>query len=91
MQVANTLFSLANHKLKLNLDLISYIYSPYTLERTPLTNELQCGLLYNLASKEFSLNFKNNLVILIEDQYMNIVYKLLDKREVWNQFNNLTH
>jgi len=48
-------------------------------------------LVYNIKSNEFSINFKNNLILLIEDQVVNIIYKLLDKREVWTQFKNLTH
>ena len=47
-------------------------------------------MLYHLETKELNINLRNNLVILIEDRYVNIIYKLLDREAMWCRFVNLT-
>ena len=85
------MLSLVNEKIKLNAEMIIFISSPYTLQRTPLTNELQIEMGLGLANNEISISFKNKLIFLIQDHYINIIYKLLDKQDVWCNITNLTN
>ena len=85
------MLSLVNEKIKLNVEMIIFISSPYTLQRTPLTNELQIEMGLGLTNNEISISFKNKLIFLIQDHYINIIYKLLDKQDVWCNITNLTN
>jgi len=51
IELINNLVSVMNNKVKAKTDLIAYLTSPYTLERTPLTNELQLVLTCHLITQ----------------------------------------